>query len=103
MSAVLEQGTALLARQPIFDDQKRVFGYELLYRGPTIAEADRGSVATARVVCEALTDLGIERVVGDAQLFINFDEQMLVRGVAALLPPGRSVVEILEDVVRRLS
>ncbi len=33
MSGILEKGTALLARQPIFDDQKRVFGYELLYRG----------------------------------------------------------------------
>jgi EAL and modified HD-GYP domain-containing signal transduction protein len=50
-------------------------------------------------VCEALVNLGIERVVGAAQIFINFDEEMLLQGVAALLPRGRSVVEILENVV----
>ncbi len=56
-------------------------------------------MATARVICEALADLGIERVVGDAQLFINFDAPMLMEGAAVLLPPARSVVEILEHVV----
>jgi c-di-GMP-related signal transduction protein len=65
-----------------------VFGYELLYRGPQIAGADFGSLATARVICEALADLGIDRVVGDAELFIDFDERMLAQGTAVPPPPG---------------
>ena len=99
MSAAASPASALLARQPIFDDRSHVFGYELLYRGPEIAAEDFGAVATARVLCEALTELGLQRVVADGQMFINFDQHLLEHGAAELLPTGRAVVEVLEHVI----
>jgi EAL and modified HD-GYP domain-containing signal transduction protein len=90
--------SAFLAKQPIFQDDLHVFGYELLYRGPRISAANGGAIATARVMCDALSDIGLDRIVTDKQVFINFDREMLEQGAASLLPPDRSVVEILEHV-----
>jgi EAL and modified HD-GYP domain-containing signal transduction protein len=89
---------ALIARQPIFDLRGRIFAYELLYRGPEITSPDRGNVATARVICEALGEIGLDRLAGSGSLFINFDQNLIESGAPAVLPRARSVIEILEDV-----
>jgi len=48
----------LVARQPIFDAQMRVFGYEMLFRSSSLNEFDgtEGNTATARVI-SAVFDL----------------------------------------------
>ena len=66
----------VLARQPIFDADLRIKAFELLYR----AVGEEGlpqhpSKATATVLVAALTDVGLERLVGDQRAFINVNRE----------------------------
>lgn len=90
----------MLARQPILTADGKVFGYEVLYRGIHVdaAAATVATAHTARVLCEALGNLGLERIVGGARLFVNFDQDLLESDYPLVLPPGQGVAEILETV-----
>jgi EAL and modified HD-GYP domain-containing signal transduction protein len=89
-------GTILLARQPILDAAGRVAAYELLYRGPTVDDGDIDSTTASRVLCEALATVGLERLVGEAPIFVPFSAHLLETEAAAILPRGRGVIEIAE-------
>ncbi len=84
--------TITLARQPILGADGKLFGYELLYR------TGMGTAQTARVLCEAIGNIGLQQLVGNAHVFVNFDQDLLETDFYALLPPGQGVVEILETV-----
>ena len=51
-----------VARQPILDEARRVFGYELLYRGSQTDSACvmDSDVASARVLTDALLSIGFD-------------------------------------------
>ena len=89
-----------VARQPIFDPRLDVVGYELLFRGSNaidraiIGDADD---ATATVVINAFTELGLDKVVGGNRAWINVTRDFLVRGLAQALPKESVVLELLED------
>jgi EAL and modified HD-GYP domain-containing signal transduction protein len=87
-----------LARQPILGADGKLFGYELLYRGARLESTGMATTQTARVLCEALGNIGFEQLVGNAHVFVNFDQDLLETDFYALLPPGQGVVEILETV-----
>ncbi len=86
----------LLARQPIFDRQMKVIGYELLCRSSFINEASftDGDVASSQVLLNAFTELSIEKVVGKHLAFVNFTRNLLKS------PPPfdrqQLVIEVLE-------
>ncbi len=86
--------SVLLARQPILDVVGRVAGYELLYQGPPLEDGAAAGTAAARVLCEALATVGLERLVGDHRLFVRVDAALLESGVTAILPRGRAVIEL---------
>lgn len=90
-----------IARQPIFDRQRVVRAYELLFRGDSDtggAHFIDGSAATAQLVSQA-SEVGTFRSLsGGRPLFLNFTRDLLVNGSATLLSAKRYVVEILEDV-----
>jgi EAL and modified HD-GYP domain-containing signal transduction protein len=90
--------TITLARQPILGADGKLFGYELLYRGSRLESTGMGTTQTARVLCEAIGNIGLEQLVGDANVFVNFDQNLLETDFCTLLPPGQGVVEILETV-----
>lgn len=87
-----------MARQPIFDRRGRVAGYELLYRGGDHGDAS-GADALERTgrSMEALVELGLERLVGDALAFLNIDFDFIDCPLFDALPSERLVLEILED------
>jgi EAL and modified HD-GYP domain-containing signal transduction protein len=92
----------LVARQPIFDAFSKVIAYELLYR-PTAEDAATGaalsgSTATARVILAAISDFGLKRLVGDADVHINLPAELIRDPIDIPLPPARVVLEVLEDV-----
>jgi c-di-GMP-related signal transduction protein len=92
----------MVGRQPIFDRQRSVFGYELLFRvlvGPTAAEAAaiHGDQMTADVIFNSVS-IGIDRLVGDKTLFCNASRGVLTGVVPVLLPPDQTVVEVLQSV-----
>jgi EAL and modified HD-GYP domain-containing signal transduction protein len=94
------QPSFFLGRQPILDRRQNIVAYELLFRGGHTAEAgvhdDR--VATASVIAHAFSGLGIDAVLGNHRGFINFDAELLLSDVVEVLPPQRTVVELLETI-----
>jgi EAL and modified HD-GYP domain-containing signal transduction protein len=89
-----------LGRQPILDRDQRLFAYELLFRNGSrnFAEVTDGVQATATVIANAFTELGVEAALGNCRGFINVDEQCLFSDMLELLPRHAVVLEILETV-----
>jgi EAL and modified HD-GYP domain-containing signal transduction protein len=69
----------LLARQPIFNTQMKVVGYELLCRSSHLNQASfsNGDAASSQVLLNAFTELSIGNVVGGHLAFINFTRNLL--------------------------
>lgn len=88
-----------IGRQPVFDRDLEVWGYELLFRSglENAASFPDASSATSRVILNALLEFGLSEVVGGAQALINLPQEFLVQDIAALLPKDRVVLEVLED------
>jgi len=89
-----------VARQPVFDLERRVWGYELLFRhgpGAQAAQVDDPDVATARVIADgfALASAGIAP---GQRTLINFPANLILKDAAFALPREVCVVEILETV-----
>lgn len=89
-----------IARQPIFDTAKDVYGYELLFRSSNTSVAYTGTSAesaTAVVLC-GLFELGVEKIVGDKKAFVNFNYNSLLSNAIELVDPSTLIIEVLEDV-----
>lgn len=94
-------GTSVcVARQPIFDGDKKVTAYELLYRGNgrDAANVVDGDAATVDVLQSVLSEIGLDRVVGAESAFVNLTEGFIEKGLCDILPKERIVLEVLEDV-----
>lgn len=92
-------GNIYIARQPIFDNEMHIYGYELLYRSNQLNRFDGtdDDVATASLLDDFfLTEFN--ELVGDTRGFVNFSENLLLDKVPLLLPKEKVVVEILERV-----
>jgi EAL and modified HD-GYP domain-containing signal transduction protein len=90
---------AFIARQPIFDPKLNVVGYELLFRGRGYAagaQFDDAEVATATVVLNTLTELDMDRIVGDKKAWINVSREFVVNGLVQAVPPHAVGLEIPE-------
>jgi EAL and modified HD-GYP domain-containing signal transduction protein len=85
-----------LARQPILDRNRSVAAYELLYRDGDVdaARVDDEEAATARVALSVLTELGLDRVVGDGQAWINVSPDFIRDELVFSLPKNRVALEI---------
>ena len=89
-----------IARQPIFDRQQQVYGYELLFRSGQVNAFDGRDPdrATASVIVDSLFLHGLETLTNHRRAFINCTREMLVDDYTGLLPKDITVVEILETV-----
>ncbi len=89
-----------VARQPIFDRQLRVFGYELLFRSgfEQAFDGTDPTRATSQVITASFFALGVERVVGRKRAFVNFDRELLLTDCVSILPRRVAAVELLESV-----
>ena len=89
-----------LGRQPILDRDQRLHAYELLFRSGSrnFAEVTDGVQATATVIANAFSELGVEAALGSHRGFINVDEAFLFSDMLELLPRHAVVLEILETV-----
>lgn len=93
-----------LARQPIFDRDDRLVGYELLYRRhqaeSQAVQPEQGSHVqmSSDTIAGTFLGLGIQRVTGGKRAFVNVDRALLLSGGAHVLDPHAVVLEILETV-----
>ena len=83
----------MVGRQPIFDKDFEVRGYELLFRDPGRA-LPGGDAMTADVLVHAGLDLGLENFVGNKLAFVNATRPFLVGEQEIPFPPQQTVVEI---------
>jgi len=89
-----------VARQPIFDIERKIYAYELLFRsGESNGFPDiDGETATTSLLSSSFFTVGIEKVGAGKLVFINFTEELLLKDTPQLFPPDKMMVEILEDV-----
>jgi c-di-GMP-related signal transduction protein len=90
-----------VARQPIFDRQRDLYGYELLYRSNTAQnefDGTEASAATRQVISSTLLSIGLENILCGKKAFVNFDQSLLSDGIHRSLPCQTTVIEILESV-----
>lgn len=87
-----------VARQPILNEHKRLFAYELLYRGTDEGLMASGEKATASLLSASFLTEGLDVISGSRPCFINFTKDLLLRGVPASFPSSKIIVEILEDI-----
>lgn len=92
--------TIRIARQPILDANRNVYGYELLYRAQ---EKDRscttsGDLAASRTITDAILGIGLDALTSGSPAFINFTKPLLLGDAAAVLPAKSVVIELREDI-----
>jgi EAL and modified HD-GYP domain-containing signal transduction protein len=96
----MELNKVFIGRQPIINKNKKIFGYELLFRNSMLSDADIMSniKATANVIVNAFNNVGLKRLIGDKKGFINVDAEILESRIFDLIPKENMVLEILETV-----
>src|ERR1700755_2565658 len=89
-----------VARQPIFELNRGLYGYELLYRrDASIDRADgETGVMSAEVIVDALLGIGLRAIAGGSVAFVNFSQAQLISETWSLFDPAEVVIELLETV-----
>ncbi len=89
-----------IARQPIFDLNQRVYGYELLFRSglDNVFRHTDPDQATSKVILDSFFLMGIQSLTGGKRAFINITRDILLNEFLFLIPKEWIVVEILENV-----
>ena len=88
-----------LARQPIFNSQRVVYGYELLYRsGPENSFGNADLDAASASTFDSVMLFGIDRLIPGCRAFVNCTRESLLREFATILPKDQVVIEVLESV-----
>ena len=87
--------SAYLARQPILNLDQSVAGYELVYpRREADEEHVDDALSAARVAVNALSEIGLENVVGQSRAWISVSPEFLSHGLVGNLPPDRVVLQL---------
>lgn len=89
-----------VARQPVFDVDMHIWGYELLFRHSAesgVAMIEDGNVATSRVMVDGF-GMAMEWLSAGQKVLINYPSDMLLQRAPRALPAELAVVEILETV-----
>src|ERR1700719_3248073 len=82
----------LVARQPIFEPNRQVFGYELLFPFTKSASAEEGAEAASRVLRDTLSVFGLHQLAGGHRAFIPFTCDALLQVYASLFAREQAVI-----------
>lgn len=90
-----------VARQPIFDRDKKVVGYELLFRTGLDNFFDGSwpqDAASSQILLDSFLLFGMSELGGGKQVFINFTRNVLLSDFVSALPKEFLVIELLESI-----
>jgi c-di-GMP-related signal transduction protein len=90
-----------VARQPVYDRDRNVVAYELLFRDAedaTTASVVDAQAATGEAALTAMADIGLDALVGGRRALVNVSRSFLLGEQVLALPPGRVGLEVLESV-----
>jgi EAL and modified HD-GYP domain-containing signal transduction protein len=89
-----------VARQPIYDVQRKLHGYELLFRRAAMstgADQDDDAATTATILA-AFSEFGATDLLGGKPGFINLTRAFLTGELPLPFPPEAAVLEVIESV-----
>ncbi len=92
---------AFIGRQPIMDVKQQIIGYELFFRHSADAQSavfEDNLKAYSSVLMNVMGEMDAQWLLGDKLAFINVNEMMLKSDFLELMPPKRTVLEILRSV-----
>lgn len=89
----------MMAQQPIYDRHKKLFGYELLFRGEheDKAKVDNPEVATSQVLVNLCIGISELEVQTRRPFFINMTSELVLSDAFFPISPETVYIEILED------
>jgi EAL and modified HD-GYP domain-containing signal transduction protein len=90
-----------VARQPIFDRNRKVWGYELLFRSAasqTRFDGTEATSATRQVISNGMLSIGFDKLLRGKHACINFGREMLLQDLYTSLPHQTAVIELTEDI-----
>ncbi|GGM61719.1 EAL and HDOD domain-containing protein [Dactylosporangium sucinum] len=91
-----EDRRAHVGRQPIYDRDGAVVGYELLFRADTgaVSASRIDEYATARVLVAAFTEFGLEELTGGRVGFLNMTREFLTGKLPLPFDNSQAVLEV---------
>ncbi len=95
-TAVGAAPNSFIARQPILDTQKNIFGYELLFRAGMENYFTGDSETATRNTIDTTLLMGIETLAPGVKAFVNCTREALTNRLVDFLPPESTVLEVLE-------
>ncbi|MGB7265431.1 MAG: EAL domain-containing protein, partial [Terracidiphilus sp.] len=96
--AEAESGIRYVARQPILDLRGKVHAYELLFRNGHEDAFRSNSDSATRIMLDNTVLFGLGRLTSGLPAFVNCTEEALTGNLVQVLPPGMTVLEVLEDI-----
>ncbi|MDR0517006.1 MAG: HDOD domain-containing protein [Fibromonadaceae bacterium] len=84
-----------VARQPIMNRDRELFGYELVFKG--IIEDELNT--TAHLVDNLMSTVGIEKMAGNEFAFLNCDYDFLLSEAPQILNPEVFILEIYDKIL----
>jgi c-di-GMP-related signal transduction protein len=93
-------GAVHVGRQAMYDRDGTLVAYELLFRrdADALEATESGVYATSKVIVTAMTEIGIDALVGDARCFVNLTREFLVGELPLPFDHRRVVLEVLETI-----
>ena len=90
-----------VGRQPIYNRNLGIYGYELLFRSSKQNRMDKnfsGDGATSQVIINTFIDMGIDNLVGNNMASINLTERFLIDAQSLSIPAQRVILEIHSNI-----
>jgi len=86
-----------VGRQPIYNRNLGIYGYEMLFRSGDTNNADSKlseNGATSQVIINTFIDMGLNNLVGNSKACINLTERFLLNNDAIPLPPESIILDV---------
>ncbi|WP_319407863.1 HDOD domain-containing protein [uncultured Desulfosarcina sp.] len=91
-----------IARQPIFDENRRLWGYELFCVGEGASPRTDGEPENMAITVAASAYMGLQQILRQGQkIMLNFDEMSILDDMPYALPPVNAAVQVDERVFLR--
>ncbi|WP_297518909.1 EAL domain-containing protein [uncultured Clostridium sp.] len=87
-----------IARQPIFNKNREIVAYELLFRKDQENFFKKDTVNYTEKLLSNIEKAGIDNVLESKIGFINFSEDNILENLAGSINKSKFIIEILEDV-----
>lgn len=89
-----------VARQPIFNHEMNLYGYELLYRQSTdnFYSCADDDLATISLINNSVLVFGFYQLIDNTKGFVNFSPSLLENDIALMLPKEKAVIEVPQSV-----